>query len=144
MVPGRTSCLTCHHLTRVDRDPAWALLVDQLAVAAGGPAHLRGSGGGEAGPDDKAVPVGGVLGTVPAGKVRGTTRSAPAVEACDGVLATLVASTAVLHVLTWLAGRVPPSVDGTVEFRLPDGFGRRRSWSVHPGCACGSRPLPGR
>lgn len=130
VVPGRTSCLNCHHLTRTDRDPAWALLVDQLAVAARPPLHLSGSDGDS--------------GVGPPGKIRGTTRGAPAVEACDGVLATLVAATAVLHTLTWLSGQVPPSVDGTVEFRLPDGFGRRRSWSVHPGCACAPDAPPGR
>lgn len=136
VVPGRTSCLNCHHLTRADRDPAWALLVDQLALAAGPPLHLSGaSRAGGDGADGAARPE---------PKVRGTTRGAPAVEACDGVLATLVAATAVLHTLTWLAGKAPPSVDGTVEFRLPDGFGRRRSWVGHPGCACASGALPDR
>lgn len=133
VVPGRTSCPHCHHLARVDRDPAWALLVDQLAVAARPPLHLSEvAGATAAGPERDTG--------MPTGKVRGTARSTPSVEACDGVLATLVASTAVLHTVTWLAGKAPPSVDGTVEFRLPDGFGRRRGWSVHPGCGCSGAP----
>lgn len=32
VVPGRTSCLQCHHLTRADRDRAWPHLAAQLAV----------------------------------------------------------------------------------------------------------------
>ncbi|MGQ0465044.1 MAG: ThiF family adenylyltransferase [Sporichthyaceae bacterium] len=31
VVPGRTSCLRCHDLTRADRDPAWPALAAQLA-----------------------------------------------------------------------------------------------------------------
>lgn len=31
VLPGRSSCLTCQHLHRTDRDPAWPLLVTQLA-----------------------------------------------------------------------------------------------------------------
>ncbi len=124
VVPGRTSCVRCHDLTRTDRDPAWPLVVDQLAAGARAP--LR------PGSTDEAAPRGGPVGAV----VRGVPRGAPAVEACDGVLATLVASTAALHVLSWLGGGAPPSVDGTVEFRLPDGTGRRRSWAPHPACGC--------
>ncbi len=32
VVPGRSSCLQCHHLTRTDRDRAWPHLAAQLAV----------------------------------------------------------------------------------------------------------------
>ena len=31
VVPGRTACLTCLDLTRADRDPAWPLILAQLA-----------------------------------------------------------------------------------------------------------------
>ena len=125
VVPGRTSCVRCHDLARTDRDPGWPLLVDQLAAAAA--VRLRSADG----------PVPGGAGP---GKVRGVPVGGPAVEGCDGVLATLVASTAVLHALSWLGRGDAPSVDGTVEFRLPDGTGRRRSWAPHPGCGC-RRPV---
>ena len=124
VVPGRTSCLRCHHLARADADPGWALVVDQLAAAARAPVSLQ--------------PVDGLLarGRDPGGKVRGVPVGAPAVEACDSVLATMVASTAVLHAVTWLRRQVPPSVDAVVEFRLPDGSGRRRGFRPHPRCDC--------
>jgi hypothetical protein len=32
VLPGRSSCLQCHHLTRTDRDRAWPHLAAQLAV----------------------------------------------------------------------------------------------------------------
>lgn len=124
VVPGRTSCLRCQHLHRVDHDPGWALVVDQLADAAPGAGGRPARSGG--------IP--GVLG-VP-GPARRAVVGPSAVDACDGVLATLVAATACLHVLTWLRGQVPPSVDGTLEARLPDGTLRRRGWEPHPGCGC--------
>jgi len=122
--PGTTSCVRCHDLTRTDRDPAWPLVVDQLAAAARAPVRLRAV--------DGATPRTDLTGD----KVRGVPVGAPAVEACDAVLATLVAAAAALHLLTWLRGEPPPSIDGTVEFRLPDGHGRRRSWAPHPACHC--------
>ncbi len=124
VVPGRTSCLRCHQLSRVERDPGWALVADQLAAAARATVALCAA--------DSPVP------GSPTGdrKIRGIGVGAPAVEACDSVLATIVAATAALHALTWLRGQVPPSVDGAVEFRLPDGSGRRRGFAVHPRCGC--------
>ena len=122
--PGTTSCVRCHDLTRTDRDPAWPLVVDQLAAAARAPVRLRAV--------DGSTPRTDLTGD----KVRGVPVGAPAVEACDAVLATLVAAAAALHLLTWLRGEPPPSIDGTVEFRLPDGHGRRRSWAPHPACHC--------
>jgi bacteriocin biosynthesis cyclodehydratase domain-containing protein len=56
--------------------------------------------------------------------------------ACDVVLATTLASHAVLHVLAYLEGGQPPSVDATLEMDLPFGSVRRRSWSAHPACGC--------
>jgi hypothetical protein len=32
VLPGRSSCLMCHDLTRADRDPAWPQLAAQLAT----------------------------------------------------------------------------------------------------------------
>jgi hypothetical protein len=56
---------------------------------------------------------------------------------CDGVLATLVAAQAALQVLALIDCRNrPPTVDGTLETRLPDGVTRRRSWRPHPACGC--------
>jgi bacteriocin biosynthesis cyclodehydratase domain-containing protein len=37
VVPGRTACLRCLDLTRADRDPAWPLILAQLAGAGVGP-----------------------------------------------------------------------------------------------------------
>ncbi|MGH3487424.1 MAG: ThiF family adenylyltransferase [Actinopolymorphaceae bacterium] len=56
--------------------------------------------------------------------------------ACDVVLATTLASHAVLHVLAFLEGGQPRSVDATLEMDLPYGSVRRRSWSAHPACGC--------
>jgi hypothetical protein len=36
--PGRTACLRCLNLTRADRDPAWPLILAQLATRAADPA----------------------------------------------------------------------------------------------------------
>jgi hypothetical protein len=50
-------------------------------------------------------------------------------------LAGLVASLAVLHVTTYLAGGRPATMGGTLTVSL-DGHIRRRSWPTHPGCGC--------
>ena len=39
VVPGRSSCLRCHHLHRCDRDPAWPRLAAQLATDPSRPAR---------------------------------------------------------------------------------------------------------
>lgn len=62
--------------------------------------------------------------------------------ACDVVLATNVASAAVLHLLAFVDGVRPPSVDATIEMDLPFGASRRRSWSTHPACGCQWDPEP--
>ena len=55
---------------------------------------------------------------------------------CDAVLAAAVSAQAALQVLTLLDGGVPAAVDGSLELALPDWRWRRRSWPVHPACAC--------
>jgi bacteriocin biosynthesis cyclodehydratase domain-containing protein len=62
-----------------------------------------------------------------------------AVEACDIALATLAASLATLHALTWLDGdELPPSAGGVLEVDLEGGRLRRRSVAAHPECGCGA------
>ncbi|MGH8889140.1 MAG: thiamine biosynthesis protein ThiF [Acidothermaceae bacterium] len=77
----------------------------------------------------------------------------PSVNACDVVLATLVASIAAQQVLTavdtlgdvvsapdpartWAQTAALPSHDGTLEITLPDWRIRRRGWILHPACGC--------
>ena len=62
--------------------------------------------------------------------------AAPEVSAAEVNLSTLVASMAVLHVLAFLDGGEPATIDGTLSIGLPDGLVRRRTWSPHPGCGC--------
>ncbi|REF35507.1 ThiF family adenylyltransferase [Thermasporomyces composti] len=62
--------------------------------------------------------------------------------ACDVVLATMTAAYASLHVLAFLDGMRPPSVDATLEIDLPFGSVRRRTWSAHPACGCQWDPEP--
>lgn len=100
VLPGRSSCLMCHDLTRADRDPAWPRLAAQLATE----------------PSPLAEP--------------------RRVRPCDAVLATAVASHAVLQALAYLDGGTPTTVDGTLEIALPEGTIRRRSWRRHPACGC--------
>lgn len=94
VVPGTTSCVRCHDLHRLDRDPGWARILT----------HVQ----------EIDLPV----------------------RAVDVVIASTVAALAALHVLGFLDGGHPPSVDGTVELTLPYGTCRRRSWLPHPGCGC--------
>jgi hypothetical protein len=100
VLPGRSSCLMCHDLTRADRDPAWPQLAAQLATE----------------PSPLAEP--------------------RRIRPCDAVLATAVASHAVLQALSYLDGGTPSTVDGTLEIGLPEGTIRRRSWHRHPACGC--------
>jgi hypothetical protein len=55
---------------------------------------------------------------------------------CDSTLAALVAAHAALHVLGFVDGEQPPSVDATISFSLPWGEIGRRSWARHPACGC--------
>jgi hypothetical protein len=51
-------------------------------------------------------------------------------------LTSIVAGTAALQALAHLDGDDPPTLDGTIEIRLPDWRLRRRSWLAHPDCRC--------
>jgi hypothetical protein len=48
----------------------------------------------------------------------------------------IVAGTAALQALAHIDGDDPPTLDGTIEIRLPDWRLRRRSWLAHPDCRC--------
>ncbi len=54
----------------------------------------------------------------------------------DVALVSLAASVAALHVLAYLDGDEPASLNGTVELELPDWRLRRRTWDRHPDCSC--------
>lgn len=56
--------------------------------------------------------------------------------ACDGTLAALAASHAVLHALAFLDGQRPPSIGATWEFALPYALPERFPLAAHPGCGC--------
>ena len=61
----------------------------------------------------------------------------PDVEPCDTVLAALGSAAAAAQVLSHLDGaRDGPARDGALEYALPHGLLRRRSWSAHPLCGC--------
>lgn len=62
--------------------------------------------------------------------------SAACADSVEVNLSTLVASLAVLHVLSYLDGGEPPSVNGTLSAGLPDATIRRRSWLPHHQCGC--------
>ncbi|WP_121194329.1 hypothetical protein [Motilibacter peucedani] len=61
----------------------------------------------------------------------------PDVEPCDTALAALGSAAAAAQVLANLDGaRDGPARDGALEYSLPHGLLRRRSWSAHPLCGC--------
>jgi hypothetical protein len=65
---------------------------------------------------------------------------APGVAPCDAGLALAVVAQTVLQALLLVDGAaVPATVGGTLELVLPDWRWRRRSWQIHPACACGWR-----
>jgi hypothetical protein len=69
-------------------------------------------------------------------------RSAPPdrLEAQDTALTLAVAGLTAVQALAHLDGAAAQTVDGTLELALPDCLVRRRSWAIHPLCAC--RGLP--
>jgi bacteriocin biosynthesis cyclodehydratase domain-containing protein len=98
VMPGRTACLRCLDLFRTDHDPAWPLILAQLAGRPPGPLS------------------------------------------CDAPLAAAVAAQATSQALAFI-DRGPSAVavtNGTLELVLPSWQWRRRTWSAHPECSCGS------
>lgn len=98
VMPGRTACLRCLDLFRTDHDPAWPLILAQLAGRPPGPLS------------------------------------------CDAPLAAAVAAQATSQALAFI-DRAPSAVavtNGTLELVLPSWQWRRRTWSPHPECSCGS------
>jgi hypothetical protein len=98
VIPGRTACLRCMDLTRTDRDPAWPLILAQLAGRA---------------PDPLA---------------------------CDAPLAAAVAAQAAAQALLFIdrAAAADVVTNGTLELVLPGWQWRRRTWTSHQDCSCGS------
>jgi bacteriocin biosynthesis cyclodehydratase domain-containing protein len=97
--PGSTACLRCLDLARAERDPAWPLVLAQVA-------------GRDADP-----------------------------SGCDPILEAAVAAqaAAVAVAVADRAALALGAVNGTLELVLPAWQWRRRSWSPHPRCSCGSR-----
>jgi hypothetical protein len=56
--------------------------------------------------------------------------------ASDVAVATVVAGVLAAQALEFLDGGQPVTIDGTIEFRLPDWRLRRRTWGRHPCCDC--------
>ncbi len=100
VLPGRTACVRCLDHARTDRDPAWPVILAQLAGR-------------------QPVPL-----------------------ACDAPLAAAVAAQASFQVLAFIDGAAVPGAvtNGTLELVLPAWQWRRRTWSPHPACDCGSHP----
>jgi bacteriocin biosynthesis cyclodehydratase domain-containing protein len=98
VMPGRTACLRCLDLLRTDHDPAWPLILAQLAGRPPGPLS------------------------------------------CDAPLAAAVAAQATSQALAFIdwAPSAVAVTNGTLELVLPSWQWRRRTWSPHPECSCGS------
>jgi bacteriocin biosynthesis cyclodehydratase domain-containing protein len=98
VIPGRSACLRCLDLTRSERDPAWPLILAQLASR----------------PPD---PLG-----------------------CDAPLVAAVAAQAAFQALALIdrAAFAEAVTNGTLELVLPAWQWRRRTWTPHPRCSCGS------
>ena len=76
------------------------------------------------------VPFGGVD-AVPAGPDR----------ACDVMLATQLAVLATLHVLAYVEGDPPPTVNAALEVVPPFGAQTRHERPTHPDCGCGAEAV---
>jgi hypothetical protein len=57
-------------------------------------------------------------------------------RACDVMLATHLAVHAVLHVLAFVEGDRPPTVNATLEMVPPFGAQTRHERPAHPDCGC--------
>ncbi len=62
--------------------------------------------------------------------------------ASDIALVSLAASVAAVHVIAFLDGDEPASVNGTIELEQPDWRLRRRSWPPRPDCDCQPGRVP--
>lgn len=58
--------------------------------------------------------------------------------ASDVALCVATAGVAVTHAIAYLDGRQSTTMEGTLEWRLPDWRLRRRTWPVHHRCDCGA------
>lgn len=112
VLPGRTSCLRCADLHRIDRDPGWAALSVQLALA-----RPR---------------------TAPSDVTVYALAAAVAAVQCLAHLDDTYLDGA--HpggdVGPHGDSDAPAAVNGTLEIALPDWRIRRRSWPAHPSCGC--------
>jgi hypothetical protein len=61
---------------------------------------------------------------------------------CDVVLATQLAVSAAMHVLSFIEGDPPPSAGSSIEITLPDGAQTRLESPAHPDCGCGAAEAP--
>lgn len=62
----------------------------------------------------------------------------PARTAPDTALCIAAAGVAAGQILAWLDGTSPDTLNGTLEWLLPDWRLRRRTWLPHPRCSCGA------
>lgn len=111
VVPGWSACLRCLDLARTDRDPAWPLLLAQLA-----------------GRQPAVTACDAVLAANVA-----ATASAQVLAFIDRAGITARADA------TALAGEASAVTNGTLELVLPGWQWRRRTWPPHPACGCTTR-----
>ncbi|MFJ9405946.1 ThiF family adenylyltransferase [Streptomyces sp. NPDC101393] len=69
-------------------------------------------------------------------------RGSPAMPACDGALATMVAGLAAVQALTFLDGELPPCTGARMELALPCASVRTTRIAPHPECGCGAAASP--
>jgi hypothetical protein len=106
VVPGRTPCLRCLDLHRVDRDRGWPLVSAQLAT-----------------------PGRSLAGVAPVAACDVVLATAVAAYAAFAALDFVDA-------LGDALGDQPALSGASVELRPPTGWPRRRSWPLHPSCGC--------